>query len=208
MPLKKESSSVSLPTDGVKDQHPLKRKQPLSFDATASEAKLSGDVTKNRLIRSNDLLTQTPTEVLLDLLKAYAGVKECAEETQVHLYMVRLFLAMPYHEKLVSKVSRKQMESEIVVSDKLNCCLTKCSLTNCQILLQPLFTNFNPSFPIQILSELYTRVKDTKGSWRGAILGSLYGLVECSSPKILLAVARVVLALGVTGSNLTGEFWG
>lgn len=93
MPLKKESSSVSLPSDGVtKDQHPLKkRKQPLSFDATASEAKLSGDVTKNRLIRSNDLLTQTPTEVLLDLLKAYAGVKECAEETQVHLYVVRLF---------------------------------------------------------------------------------------------------------------------
>lgn len=35
-------------------------------------------------------------------------------------------------------------------------------------------------------------------------LGALYGLVECNSPKILLAVARVVLALGVTGSNLTG----
>lgn len=32
----------------------------------------------------------------------------------------------------------------------------------------------------------------------------MYGLVECSSSKILLAVARVVLALGVTGSNLTG----
>lgn len=91
MPLKKESSSVSLPTDGVsKEQHPLKRKQPLSFDATAGDAKLSSDLTKNRLIRSNDLLTQTPTEVLLELLKAYAGVKECAEETQVHLYMVRL----------------------------------------------------------------------------------------------------------------------
>lgn len=57
---------------------------------------------------------------------------------------------------------------------------------------------------LQILSELYTRVKGTKGSWRGAILGALYGLVECTSPKILLAVARVVLALGVTGSNLTG----
>lgn len=43
-----------------------------------------------------------------------------------------------------------------------------------------------------------------KGSSRGPILGALYGLVECSSSKILLAVARVVLALGVTGSNLTG----
>ena len=28
--------------------------------------------------------------------------------------------------------------------------------------------------------------------------------MECQSPKILLAVARVVLALNVTGSNLTG----
>ena len=55
----------------------------------------------------------------------------------------------------------------------------------------------------QILSELYTRVKGTK-STSGTILGALYGLVECQSPKILLAVARVVLALNVTGSNLTG----
>ena len=47
-------------------------------------------------------------------------------------------------------------------------------------------------------------MKGTKGSWRGAILGALYGLVECQSPKILLAVARVVLALNVSGSNLTG----
>lgn len=47
-------------------------------------------------------------------------------------------------------------------------------------------------------------MKATKGSWKGAILGALYGLVECQSPKILLAVARVVLGLGVTGSNLTG----
>lgn len=51
---------------------------------------------------------------------------------------------------------------------------------------------------------MYSRVKGMKGSSRGAILGALYGLVECSSSKILLAVARVVLALGVTGSNLTG----
>lgn len=47
-------------------------------------------------------------------------------------------------------------------------------------------------------------MKGTKGNWRGAILGALYGLVECQSPKVLLAVARVVLGLGVTGSNLTG----
>lgn len=75
-----------------------------------------------------------------------------------------------------------------------------------------------------ILSELYTRVKGARGGWRGAVLGALYGLVECTSAKILLAVARVVLAVSfylifnnkskqlkkllfqlcVTGSNLTG----
>ncbi|XP_055532116.1 armadillo repeat-containing protein 2 [Wyeomyia smithii] len=55
-----------------------------------------------------------------------------------------------------------------------------------------------------ILGELYSRVKGAKGSWRGAVLGALYGLVESNSPKILLSVARVVLALNVTGSNLTG----
>lgn len=51
--------------------------------------------------------------------------------------------------------------------------------------------------------ELYTRVKGTKTN-RGVILGALYGIVECNSPKILLAIARVVLALNVSGSNLTG----
>lgn len=93
MPLRKESS-VSLPSDGLpKDHHPLKRKQPLSFDGGDKvEVKLSNDLTKNRLIRSNDLLTQTSTEVLLDLLKGFAGVKECSDETQTHLYMVSGFV--------------------------------------------------------------------------------------------------------------------
>lgn len=91
-------SSVSLPAEGI-DQHPLKRKQPLSFDdqkpvddpkAAPSEIeKLSDVFTTNRLIRSNDLLTSTSTEVLLDLLKGFSGVKECPDETQTHLYMVR-----------------------------------------------------------------------------------------------------------------------
>ncbi|SPP86576.1 armadillo repeat-containing protein 2 [Drosophila guanche] len=56
-----------------------------------------------------------------------------------------------------------------------------------------------------ILQELYTRVRKQERSFkRGFILGGLYGLVECTSPRVLLAVARVVLALRVTGSNLTG----
>lgn len=90
MPLRK-GTSFSLPSENPPETHPLKRKQPQSFDektGVKSDTKLSNDLTKNRLIRSNDLLTQTTTEVLLDLLKAFAGVKECSEETQTHLYMV------------------------------------------------------------------------------------------------------------------------
>ncbi|KAH8386475.1 hypothetical protein KR093_000780, partial [Drosophila rubida] len=56
-----------------------------------------------------------------------------------------------------------------------------------------------------ILQELYTRVRKQERHFKRAfILGGLYGLVECTSPRVLLAVARVVLALRVTGSNLTG----
>jgi armadillo repeat-containing protein 2 len=160
MPLHK-GSSVSLPSEIVaKDQHPLKRKQPLSFDERSGPAATDAKPMKNQLIRSNDLLIQTPIEVLLDLLKQFAGVKDISDETQVHLFMVIFF----------------------------------CDVTN----------NLNLKFPLQILSELYLRVKATKGGTKGAILGALYGLVECQSSKILLAVARVVLGLGVTGSNLTG----
>lgn len=50
---------------------------------------------------------------------------------------------------------------------------------------------------LQILTELYSRVKGARGRWRGAVLGALYGLVECVSSKILLSVARVVLAVSL-----------
>lgn len=91
MPLRKGTSSISLPSEVGKEHHPLKRKQPLSFEdrSVKSDVKLNDDLTKNRLIRSNDLLTQTTTEVLLDLLKAFSGIKECSDETQTHLFMVR-----------------------------------------------------------------------------------------------------------------------
>lgn len=39
------------------------------------------------------------------------------------------------------------------------------------------------------------RVKGARGDWRSSVLGSLYGLVECTSAKILLSVARVVLVV-------------
>lgn len=89
---------------------------------------------KNRtLARNNDLLAQSSTETLLDLLKAHAGLKECSEETTSHI----------------------------------------CG----------------------ILAELYTRVKGARGEWRGAVLGALYGLVECTAARILVSVARVVLVV-------------
>lgn len=96
MPLQKGSSSP-LPSEIVpKDQHPLKRKQPLSFDDRSSASSSSTTVdlkpSKNRLIRSDEspLLTQTPLEILLDLLKQFSGVKEISDETQVHLFMVKI----------------------------------------------------------------------------------------------------------------------
>lgn len=55
-----------------------------------------------------------------------------------------------------------------------------------------LFPDF---FILQILTELYSRVRGARGKWRSAVLGALYGLVECTSSKILLSVARVVLAV-------------
>ncbi|XP_055597073.1 armadillo repeat-containing protein 2 isoform X2 [Uranotaenia lowii] len=141
--------------------HPLKRRQFQSLETENSpepekstssvqqpvvdrleSAKMDHLKQKAKLSKSNDLLAQSTTESLLEMLKAHAGIKECNDETVSHIN--------------------------------------------------------------GILGELYSRVKGAKGSWRGAVLGSLYGLVEANSPKILLSVARVVLALNVTGSNLTG----
>lgn len=59
------------------------------------------------------------------------------------------------------------------------------------------YVDLDVRFNFQILNELYVRVKGARGEWRGAVLGSLYGLVECESPKILLSVARVVLVVSL-----------
>ncbi|GAB0088124.1 Armadillo repeat-containing protein 2 [Sergentomyia squamirostris] len=135
--------------------HPLRKIQAKSCDGSlTSQASLKSKhsptmspqtnvgVRGIKLNRTNDLLTQSSTESLLDMLKAHAGIKECTEESVQHI--------------------------------------------------------------TGILTELYSRVKGARGGWRGAVLTALYGLVECTSPRVLLAVARVVLALRVTGSNLTG----
>lgn len=43
---------------------------------------------KKLLARTNDLLAQSSTETLLDLLKAHNGIKECSEETVRHINAV------------------------------------------------------------------------------------------------------------------------
>lgn len=37
------------------------------------------------LSRCNDLLAQSSTETLLDMLKSHAGIKECSDETVLHI---------------------------------------------------------------------------------------------------------------------------
>lgn len=36
-------------------------------------------------LRGNDLLAQSSTETLLDLLKSHAGIKDCSDETVLHI---------------------------------------------------------------------------------------------------------------------------
>lgn len=112
-----------------------------------------------KLNRSNDLLAQSSTETLLDMLKAHASIKECSEETEKHINGVRMGWIGPRRSHQIYNNSRVDLS------------------------------------PLQILTELYSRVKGARGRWRCAVLGALYGLVECSSSKILLSVARVVLAV-------------
>lgn len=87
MPLHKGTISVSAA------EQSLKRKQPSldensSLENDESDVMLSKDLTKNRLIRSNDILVKSKLETLLEMLKDYEGIKDCSEETQTHLHMV------------------------------------------------------------------------------------------------------------------------
>ncbi|XP_059619203.1 armadillo repeat-containing protein 2 [Phlebotomus argentipes] len=160
LPALLQPPKITASLDNLLEEMPPRKDHPLRKMQTKScEGSLRGDKpVKNspagtpqqshvavrgiKLNRANDLLTQSSTETLLEMLKAHTGVKECTDESVQHI--------------------------------------------------------------TGILTELYSRVKGARGGWRGAVLTALYGLVECASPKVLLAVARVVLALRVTGSNLTG----
>ena len=46
--------------------------------------------TRKILTRSNDLLGQSSTEKLIEMLKEHAGLKECTEETACHINSVNI----------------------------------------------------------------------------------------------------------------------
>lgn len=105
MPLHK-GTSFSLPTSRHQNDV-LKRKQPMSLDEegvaskkedTVSSLTGSKDASKNRLIRSNDILVTSTLETLLDMLKGYAGIKDCSEEIQTHLNMVTVTFLNIYNK--------------------------------------------------------------------------------------------------------------
>lgn len=108
--------------------------------------------------RNGALLGQCSSEMLIEMLKQHAGLKDCSAETVQHINAVSVASIL----KIINFISL--------------------SLSLC--------------YCFQILLELYTRVhKQERNFKRAFILGGLYGLVECTSPRILLAVARVVLAV-------------
>ena len=70
---------------------PDKKKKDTKVDAPKYPKLNGGDdkIKKNRLLRNNDLLAQSSTETLLDMLKANSGIKECSDETVTHINGVR-----------------------------------------------------------------------------------------------------------------------
>lgn len=52
-----------------------------SKQSNGSEDKIK----KSYLLRNNDLLAQSSTETLLDMLRANSGIKECSDETVAHI---------------------------------------------------------------------------------------------------------------------------
>lgn len=75
---------------------PDKKKKEISVDAPKYTKTNAGDekTKKTRLLRNNDLLAQSSTETLLDMLKANAGIKECSEETVAHINGVSIELCV------------------------------------------------------------------------------------------------------------------
>lgn len=77
----KETSNAKIVPD-------TKKKDTSALDAPKYPKSNGGDdkiIKKNRLLRNNDLLAQSSTETLLDMLKANCGIKECSDETVSHI---------------------------------------------------------------------------------------------------------------------------
>lgn len=66
-------------------EHPMKKMQAKSHDGHGITLSLQSPANPLKLNRSNDLLAQSSTETLLDMLKAHAGIKDCSEETEKHI---------------------------------------------------------------------------------------------------------------------------
>lgn len=74
------------PTSTTKNV-PDKKKKETSVDAPKYSKSNGGDdkIKKTRVLRNNDLLAQSSTQTLLDMLKANSGIKECSDETVAHI---------------------------------------------------------------------------------------------------------------------------
>lgn len=71
-------------------EHPMKKMQAKSHDGHGITLGMAKEpLSTLKLSRSNDLLAQSSTETLLDMLKAHAGIKDCSDETVLHVNGVR-----------------------------------------------------------------------------------------------------------------------
>lgn len=91
-------SDCEKPTSNSKNALDTKNKKKTKDTSVVDAPKYSklngGDdkIKKTRLLRNNDLLAQSSTETLLDMLKANAGIKECSDETVSHINGVSALL--------------------------------------------------------------------------------------------------------------------
>lgn len=145
-------------------------------------------------LRRNDLLAQSSTETLLEMLKSHAGIKDCSEETVLHINGVCSILHSFSYVFKWAYLSLKRCLWMWYKNEK-SYWLCVCVCLSLWFIVS------------QILIELYTRIGIEHNDWRSSILSSLYGLVECTSATILLSVARVVLVVKIYTPSLCVFFF-
>lgn len=67
------------------------------------------------LSRGNDLLAQSSTETLLEMLKSHAGIKECSDETVLHINGVCILVDIT-QKTTKRKERKKESHSQLVRS--------------------------------------------------------------------------------------------